>query len=373
MNKVILKNGSKHLAIDDKNVTQLCTVAGKKGNLYNELKDEFLFGRSQLKKLGEYLQETLGMHNTFITWKYVKTGMVVTVGDESYLLVYFGGEVHYNYSDTFYFTHYILPLIETFNQYLLTKVTYSDEFIQSVETRFMDGFVSQYKLHKLLIWLEEGVYVSELYEFIMSMAYVFGDIVGSDYVIRNTQYYTQITYPGYMEDSIYIFNGEYEDGLSDVDIKQVNHRCKITDDMDMLGSTTKIINVFIGHYLMGVKLKKDNELPKNRVSYSLGKPIILPHREKIEYHKEVQDIVETVLNDFSPYARTNYKYSNTTSSVYLEIKFKNCPNMYISIRDHDGLKENKYDAIYVKNRDLSKLGSTLKEMVTEHIKNTKYM
>lgn len=373
MNKVIIKKGSLHLAVDEGSVIRLGVAGGKANNLYKQYKDEFLFGRSQLKKIGEYLYNTIGLNNAYVTWSYVKTGMVVQLGDESHLLVYFEGEVHYHYMDTFYFNQFVLPLVETFNEYLRTKVDYTQDFIDSVESRFMEGYVSQYKLHKFIVWLQEGVYVSTITEFLMSMSYVFGDLVGSDYVVRTTSYYTQVTYPGYMGDSIYIFNGDYDEELSDVDIKQVNHRCKITDDMSNIVATTKIINVFIGYYLMGVKLKKENELPKNRVSYSLGKPIVLPHREKMLYHKEIQDIVETVLNDFSPYARTNYKYSNTTSSVYLEIKFKNCPNLYISVRDHEGLKENKYEVIYVKNRDLGQLGSKLKEMVAEHIKNTKFM
>lgn len=369
MRKVLIKEGTTLLAVDTESIIPV--GVGKQTNLYKRYEEEFRKGRVQLTKLGEFLDETM-TGQAEIKWEIVKTGIAVTLGDEQYLLVYFGGDVQYTYEDTFYFNHYLLPILEAFNTYLGAKVTYTEEFLTSVETRFRDGYISQYKLHKLLAWLKDEVYVDSVQDFTEGMAYVFGDLIGEDYVVYNNEHYIQITYPGYLEESIYLFMGD-NTGSSGVDIRQVNHRCKINSDMVLEVATTKIINVFIGYYLVGVKSQRERELPKNRVSYALGKPIILMHREKMDYHKEVQNAVEAELTTYTSYVRTNYKHSNTTSSIYLEIKFKNCPNLYISIRDHEGIKDKKYDAIYVRNRDLRDLGSKIRPIVDEHIKNTKYI
>lgn len=347
------------------------TPVGKNVNQYHQFEDEFLKGRVYLSKIGEYLDATMS-GTSAINWRYVKTGLVVTLGDEDYLLVYFEGGLYYTYEDTFYFNYYLLPLLEVFNKYLGTKVTYTEDFIKSVEARFKDGYVSQYKLHKLIMWLKDSVFVETVQEFVEGMASIFGGLIGEGYIIQTTPHYIEVSYPGYLEESLYIFNDKPQDDCQ-VDIRQVRHRCKVNEELPLMVTTTKIINVFIGYYLMGSKTQRVSPLPKNRVSYALGKPISLMHRDKIDYYKQVKQEVEAELTTFTSYVRTNYNYSNTTSSIYLEIKFKNCPHLYISIRDHEGLKEKRYISIYVKNRDLSDLGEKLRPLVINHIKNTKYI
>lgn len=372
MNKLLLRDEHNHLLIDENTVAHVGQQRNTECELLSNYKGELTQGVQQLQKLAELLGVLYGEQSSMVTWRFVNTGLVLNVRGQEYLLVYLNGQVHVKYDESFYFTEVVLPLVDTFNRYLGTKLNYTTEFLRNVEARFSEGYVSQYKLHKLIVWLKEHVYCNDEVEFVKEMAVIFGDLVGSPVTVKHTHDYIELSYPSFSDISLYIFSATYDERTSDVNIRKVSQRCRVSRELTVEENTVKIINVFNSYYMVGIKNKKEVELPKNKVDYTLGRPIILAHRAKLDYQKKIQHIVEGVLTMFSPYAKTHYTYSNTTSSAYLEIKFKNCPNLYVSVRDHGGLKQDKYKVIYAYNNNLSNLATDLNEIVKVHIKETKY-
>lgn len=127
------------------------------------------------------------------------------------------------------------------------------------------------------------------------------------------------------------------------------------------------------HYLSYVcsLITRQSFVPNGYVN--VGKQtIVLDKKEKIAYKKEMTKIVEEALSSVRSYYKTEYTFSNTTTSVYLTIKFKTVRDLKLNIRDHHQLKSTEKCQFKVIKGDIhhkEKLIEDIIRIANKHVKD----
>lgn len=345
------------------------------GITYDELSNELSKENSQVQMF-KYLMSDLaadnGSEDSYIKVNSVPMGVEVVIdNDHHYLVVGYKQRLYAIEDGSIYFQNLIEPVMNEAMSQGKEKIEVPSSVLMTVQKR-MELVYDSDEARSIINDVKETQaqtvqdYVKELAEYIkvkLGMDYEW-DFQTTEWLLKfKSRHIKDVLILPYLEDV------QYRDNESP---DKYQYIFSVKEPILTEQVAGQILQLFISLLLVGHNGK--NGVNKgNKVSYAIGKPIVLEGDNKREYRKRIKEYVEDVLSDFTAYYRTEYRYSNTTSSVYLTIKFKTCYDLHISLRDHGKSQYTKYKNIIINQNQLEEFKKPLHEIVTQHIKEAKFI
>lgn len=363
MNKVIVHTQDIGVVMDESKVILHTGVS------LGEIQCELRRGRPLLESFKMQLSK-VHSSNSLVTFKDVPTGVLVEVGSYQYLVVAYDNNIYCNDDQTIYYDHLIAPLLNGGQYPEFTRIRIDNHILDTVRDRLNTTVMQPISITNFI----EGVthtYESSIRGYCEELANKLSDELG----LTHEWDFGQHKWVLHFNDSLFkdVLILPY---LSEGGAKKSNIKGDFQYIFELRGDTLnphiagQILQFYVSLLVIGYN-KKHGMNSLNKVDRTLGRAIVLDSPAKRRYKDEVRDIVETVMDEQRTYIKTDYTFSNTSTSVYLRIKFKVYKDLYVNLRDHGQPTEDKYKVIHINQNNLEEsITADLKNILKQHLKES---